>query len=79
MTPEEIEIVGKLADMCRSKGIRSIDVGGCKLDMGDVPAIATPKPTNDPDVCRCGHQEHQHMNGLCVYGCDAEKCADEVK
>jgi hypothetical protein len=32
---------------------------------------------NDPDVCKCGHPQHAHMNGFCVEGCDAKVCEPE--
>lgn len=42
-----------------------------------MPAPADDKPdakTPDPDVCACGHGIHEHQNGLCLHGCDEEKC-----
>jgi hypothetical protein len=37
-----------------------------------------PKDTStqaDPDMCRCGHSVHEHVQGLCGVGCDVEACA----
>ncbi len=33
----------------------------------------------DPDICKCGHPQHAHMNGYCVEGCDATVCEPEKK
>ncbi len=33
------------------------------------------KPGLDPDVCRCGHGNAEHTNGLCLAGCETEACA----
>jgi len=77
MTEAEIETIGKLADMCRSKGVRSIDVGGCKLELEPLPAKAEPSaPSSDPDMCKCGHPEFAHNNGLCIHACEPEKCVE---
>jgi hypothetical protein len=82
MTESEIEIVGKLADMLRAKGVRSIDVGGCKMELGSMPAkveqFAPKSSIPEPDVCKCGHREFEHMNGFCSLGCEPEKCMPKV-
>ena len=39
-----------------------------------------PKPTNNPELCRCKHHLHiAHVNGLCVEGCSTEECNPETK
>lgn len=76
MTDTEIATVTKLIDLCRAKGVRLLEVGGCKLELG--PAIdntPTAKPGPDPELCRCTHPAHMHMNGLCTVGCSVEACA----
>ena len=35
----------------------------------------TEAPAPDPELCRCGHSYHQHIDGLCGIGCDVEACA----
>ncbi len=32
-----------------------------------------------PDLCRCGHPEHAHVNGYCVEGCNVEACSPAEK
>lgn len=80
MTDEEIETIGRLADMCRRHGVKSIDVGGCKMEL--LPKEDTSAPAakaTDSELCRCGHPMYAHMNGLCTVsgGCDPSKCIDE--
>lgn len=76
MTDAEIATIGKLADMCRSKGIRILVNDGFRIELGPVmDETSTAKAGPDPEVCRCGHQMHRHMNALCVDGCDPDKCA----
>lgn len=60
-----------------------------RVDFGPAAAAPSPvlpdKPTTKDDekdeapddVCRCGHDHAQHTNGLCLVGCDVEKCAPE--
>ena len=31
--------------------------------------------TPDTELCRCGHPEHAHQGGLCIFGCEVEHCA----
>jgi hypothetical protein len=31
------------------------------------------------EACRCGHLDYQHNNGLCVLGCEPEKCVSEAQ
>mgnify|MGYP001557757233 FL=1 len=78
MTEAEISTIGKLADMCRAKGVRVLDVpGSIHLELEQVHAPMSTKPAVDPDVCRCGHPEHAHMNGLCIHACEPEKCVEQ--
>lgn len=78
MTDAEIEVVSKLVDLCRLKGVRNLEVAGCKIELEPAqPKPEAQKPTTDPDMCRCGHAEFAHTNGLCVHGCESEKCEDK--
>lgn len=38
------------------------------------PAVEKAAPSNEPELCACKHHEAQHMNGLCVFGCDNAQC-----
>ena len=31
------------------------------------------------DMCRCGHAQHMHTNGLCLAACDMEDCVDPLR
>lgn len=79
MTPEEIATISKLADMLKAKGVRVFRGAGIELEFEApaAPNVEPDAPTADPDMCRCGHANHAHMNGLCVHGCEAEKCIPE--
>ncbi len=82
MTDAEIATIGKLADLCRSKGIRLIDLpGSVRLELdevwrpsGEKMSIAQALKAPEADECKCGHPLHAHMGGLCVLGCEVEKC-----
>lgn len=79
MTTEEIETIGKLADMCRAKGVRVLDVpGSIRMELEQTQAPTSPKPSSEPDICRCSHPVHAHMNGLCIHGCEPEKCEEKA-
>lgn len=80
MTDAEIEVVGRLADMLRAKGVKSIDVGGCKMELEPSQPKAEPSTSQaDPDICKCGCPEYAHVNGLCINGCEPSKCSSDVK
>jgi hypothetical protein len=77
----DLAILGKLADLCRDKGIKSMAWGDVKLELGirDVEMKDKPK-SEDPDVCKCGHSLSAHVNGLCVLGpCEPDKCTGDAK
>lgn len=72
----DLATIGKLADLCRSKGVKSITVDGVTLEL--LPAEPPPMKSSeakDPDTCGCGHGLHAHNAGLCLHGCAVEKCA----
>lgn len=77
MTDAEIATLAKMADVCLAKGIRLLEVGGCRMEFGpkEAPLPAERQGQAELDMCRCGHAEHQHMNGLCVLGCGPDRCA----
>lgn len=80
MTDAEIETIGKLAEMCRKHGIKLVEIPNIvRMEVELVPVETKPvaKKDADADLCGCGHPEFAHTNGLCVLGCDAEKCAAE--
>ena len=72
-----------LLDLLKAKGVTRFE--GCygeksrlvKLEMSAPIDKAPPdaRPGVDPDLCRCGHSNAEHTNGLCLAGCDAESCA----
>ncbi len=69
--------LGTLIDLLRTKGVRSFEDNGLKLELGA--ALDDGKstmPAVDPELCRCGHGLHAHTNGLCILGCDASACLD---
>ena len=78
MTDAEIAIIGRLADMCRTKGIRMLDIPNSvhlELESQAAALASQAGPAADPDLCRCGHPEHAHMNGLCIHACDVGRCS----
>lgn len=69
-------------DRLRGAGVKSykgqFDGDLIELELGP-PVIAEPQPSKpeaDPDKCRCGHMVYEHNQGLCLVGCDAEKCVE---
>ena len=80
MLPE----LAALLDLLKSKGVSHYEgpVMGdrsCRITFAPTPDKAPPVESKglDPDVCRCGHSNAEHTNGLCIAGCDVEACAPE--
>lgn len=75
----DLQAISKLCDVLNAKGVRSFKTDGFELVFNEPedaePAAPEPKPSVDPDLCRCGHFSHEHMNGLCLKDCAPEKCA----
>ncbi len=70
--------------MLRANGVsRYEDIPGEGFKVEFFPAVAADepaKPSNDPELCHCGHSlPIHHVNGHCVEGCAAEECAGEQK
>lgn len=60
------------------------DTGGFTVEFWPAAAEKMPEldknaAKNDPDVCKCGHPQHAHMNGYCVEGCAPTVCEPEKK
>ncbi len=74
----------RMIDELQKRGVKSfsglIDGEQVALEFGPltepVPASA---PFVDPEQCRCGHAGFQHQSGLCILGCDPEKCIEPDK
>lgn len=69
-----------LVDQLRARGVRRYRTSELELELGATESPSPPemKPNAvPPDACKCGHPEYAHVNGLCVHGCDVEKCAPE--
>ena len=69
-------------DVLRLKGVKSFSRssdGGWSVEFfpsaPTEPPTKTEAPAPDPELCRCGHSYHQHIDGLCGIGCDVEACA----
>ncbi len=72
--------------MLRRQRVRAYtDVAGGGFTVEFFPAeeqampLETKKLGAEPDVCRCGHPEHAHVNGYCIEGCVAAQCDPEKK
>lgn len=71
-------------DQLRGKGIRvfkgPFGEGVVELELG--PALVPDGPVGpeakDPSVCACGCPVYAHTQGLCLAGCEADKCAPEA-
>lgn len=75
---QELERLGALLDLLRSKGVRVFRETEHGIDVEFEPTIIDhpdAKPAPDPDRCACGHMTHEHSNGLCLHGCEPEACA----
>lgn len=72
-------------DTLKARGVKSFEQlpgGFFKVEFFTPAPAAMPeadKTQADPDVCKCGHPQHAHMNGYCVEGCDAKVCEPEKK
>ena len=79
----DLVIIGKLADLCRAKGVKAISVDGVTIEMGapEVPPMKADAKKVDADMCACGCPMAGHQAGLCAFrGCSPDKCAgEEVK
>lgn len=84
-----LDNLSMLLDLLQRKGVKRYagpvlsarpDEGVCEtrveLELSPAPDM-TPaeKTTVDPDACRCGHPETAHTNGLCLFGCEVDRCA----
>lgn len=78
-----LDCLSMLLDLLQRKGVKKYHgpwsaeaLGSVELELSPAPDM-TPaeKTTIDPDACRCGHPETAHTNGLCLFGCEIERCA----
>jgi hypothetical protein len=73
--------LGALCDLLRAKGVRRyhgiLDGAPCELEFlpPEAPPLKDSKPTVDAETCHCGHGLHAHNAGLCLLGCEPDKCA----
>ena len=73
--------LGATLDMLRSKGVSKYrEDDGRSFAVEFFPSVAAQPEMDaakpDPNICRCGHFKHEHGDhGLCLIGCDPEKCA----
>jgi hypothetical protein len=83
MTTKDLIPLGKLFDLLREKGVRSFRSDALHIEMSpEAPVAANPealrevleKASQSEDGCKCGHPEYAHNAGLCLQGCDEEKC-----
>ena len=75
MTAADLQLLGKLADMCRRKGVKTAHCGDVHLEMGTLDAPPK-KAQPDTEKCACGHPAYQHVHGLCLDGCEPDKCGE---
>ena len=74
-----LDEVGALADLLRAKGVRLFKSDECEMELGPALVPDDGKPAvPEPDLCKCGHPEYFHINGLCSQGCAAETCSPEA-
>lgn len=89
---DHLQKLGSLIDLLRSKGVRVYRESETTADgeaLANVEIELEPtvvehraekqQPEPDPDICSCGHFAHEHQDGLCLRGCDAEACAPREK
>lgn len=85
MTDAELETVGKLCDVLRSKGVASWKGADCEIVLGDLPVPDVKQKVAEfrshveqaADSCPCGHAAYEHQSGLCLRGCDVEACQEK--
>jgi hypothetical protein len=84
MTDTEMEIVGKLCDVLRAKGVTAWKGADCEITLGPLPMPDVKEAADafradaegSADKCRCGCPMHAHVNGLCAHGCAIEACLE---
>lgn len=79
---DHLEKLGALIDLLRSKGVRVYRASETTTELELEPTVVehrAEKQQPDPDLCSCGHLSHEHQDGLCLMGCDADACAPREK
>jgi hypothetical protein len=67
-----------LADEMKARGVKSFTCEGASVEFGvPEPALPASKAEAPKDEkCRCGHHaDDEHMQGLCIKGCEPTLCA----
>ena len=71
-----------LVDAMKARGVRSFTVGDTRVEFGpaaEAPLRPDSKAPSEDDRCACGHEQSDHMNGLCCRNdCDPAKCAEKT-
>ncbi len=77
----------QMIDELKARGLRSfsgtLDGSPVVIEFGPpqerVSVDDKPVVSVDNEACRCGHAGFQHQIGLCLLGCDPEKCIEPDK
>lgn len=71
------EVLSAKLDMLKAKGVQKYVDQEFTVEFSAPADDTKPAPVAaDPDLCRCGHPLFAHAAGLCLIGCNAEKCVD---
>ncbi len=71
---KESAAVLALVDAMKARGVAKFTVDGVSVEFGPVDVPLRDEKRVDDDMCPCGHGGHEHNAGLCLRGCDVEKC-----
>lgn len=74
-TPETLDDLVALTDKLKERGVRSFSLGRFSVNFAAPEAPPLKEKASDGDACNCGHPLHHHNNGLCLIGCEPDKCA----
>lgn len=67
-------------DEMKRRGVRTFTFGELSAEFAPSEAPMRPEAkTLQTDTCQCGHGLHEHQSGLCLRGCEVDKCVTEGK
>lgn len=75
MTPDQALT---FLDEMKRRGVRTFKFGELEAEFApaEAPPMKESKAVAELDNCKCGHALHAHNGGLCLQGCEPDKCME---